>query len=323
MTIQQIYDLAITMGIKADPRGGQAVKKLLEKRKAEFKELSPKKKKFFDEEGLKNPFSDTRILNGSPATQVKRLMAGIDADASEVLIADRLNERGNKIDLVISHHPSGHALASLHDVMHVQVDMFAEAGVPINVAHALFEEHMGYVKRRFSPLNHGQAVDAARLLNIPLMSIHTVWDNLGHTFLVDYVNARKFDTVGELLEAINDIPEFAESTRGKSGPFIVSGSEKSPVGKIVVGFTGGTSGPKDAYKEMAKAGVGTIIEMHMPEDAVTELRKLHVNVIDCGHMAADSIGANIFFDQVEKSGVEIIPCSGFIRVKRGGNKAKG
>ena len=74
---------------------------------------------------------------------------------------------------------------------------------------------------------------------------------------------------------------------------------------------------------MAKAGVGTIIEMHMPEDAVTELRKLHVNVIDCGHMAADSIGANVFFDEVENQGVEVLPCSGFIRVsrkKKGGKK---
>ena len=45
MTIQEIYDLAIEMGIKADPRGKDAVKKLLDKRKKHFKELSEKKKK--------------------------------------------------------------------------------------------------------------------------------------------------------------------------------------------------------------------------------------------------------------------------------------
>ncbi len=47
---------------------------------------------------------------------------------------------------------------------------------------------------------------------------------------------------------------------------------------------------------------------------------MHVNVIDCGHMAADSIGANIFLDQLEAKGVEVIPCSGLIRVKRPGKK---
>jgi putative NIF3 family GTP cyclohydrolase 1 type 2 len=56
--------------------------------------------------------------------------------------------------------------------------------------------------------------------------------------------------------------------------------------------------------------------MHVPEDALEELKKLHVNVINAGHMASDSIGANIFLDELEKKGVEIIPCSGLIRIKR-------
>ena len=68
--------------------------------------------------------------------------------------------------------------------------------------------------------------------------------------------------------------------------------------------------------EMAKAGVGTIVEMHLPEDALSELKKAHINVIDCGHMAADSIGANLFLDELERKGVSVIPCSGLIRVKR-------
>jgi putative NIF3 family GTP cyclohydrolase 1 type 2 len=72
--------------------------------------------------------------------------------------------------------------------------------------------------------------------------------------------------------------------------------------------------------EMAKAGIGTIIDMHMPEDAIKEMRKLHINVINAGHMSSDSIGANIFFDELEKQGIEIIACSGLIRVKRGGKK---
>src|SRR3989344_3357679 len=183
MTLQEIYDLAIEMGSKADPRGIDGIKKLLADRKKEYEELSPKKKKLVDTESLTNPYSDTRILYGKPTTTVKTLIAGIDADASEVLLADRLREKGQKIDLVVSHHPSGHALAALHEVMGVQVDMFAQAGVPENVAHALFEERMSFIKRRFSPLNHGQAVDTARLLEVPLMAIHTVWDNLGHAYL--------------------------------------------------------------------------------------------------------------------------------------------
>jgi putative NIF3 family GTP cyclohydrolase 1 type 2 len=316
MTIQEIYNLAIEMGIEADPRGKEKVRKLLEKRRVEYEDLPQKKKRFFDQESLRNPYSDSRILFGDPQTKVRKVMAGIDAEAAEVLLADRLREKGEKIDLLISHHPSGHALSSLDEVMDIQIDMFAKAGVPENVAHALFDERREAVKRRISPLNHSRALDAAKLLGVPLMSLHTIWDNLGNRFMQEYLGKKQFDTVGEILDYILEIPEFAESEKGKAGPFIVSGSEKRRAGKIVVGFTGGTNPSKELYVELAKAGVGTIVEMHMPDEAVLELRKLHINIIDCGHMAADSIGANIFLDELEKKGVEIIPCSGLIRIKR-------
>lgn len=316
MSLQQIYDLAIEMAIKADPRGAEGIKKLLTKTKKDYEDLPSKKKQYFDKESLTNPYSDSRILFGDPKLPVKKIMAGIDADIGEVLLTDRLNQKGKKIDLLISHHPSGHALASLYEVMDVQVDMFAEAGVPANVAHALFEERKGIVKRRFGPINHNQSVDAARLLNVPLLALHTIWDNLGHSFMKKYLGNKKFDTLGEVLDYVNEIPEFIESTKGKAGPSIVSGTSNSRAGKVVVGFTGGTNPSKELYLEMAKAGVGTIIEMHVPEDALTELKKLHINVIDVGHMAADSIGANIFLDELEKKGIEVIPCSGLIRVKR-------
>ncbi len=316
MTLQEIFNLAVDMGIKADPRGSKGVKRFLVRAKKQYDELPEKKKKFFDKESLTNPYSDSRILFGDPKTTVKKLMAGIDGDASEILLADRLNGKGEKIDLVISHHPSGHALASLSDVMDVQIDMFAEAGVPANVAYALFEERKSAVKRRINPANHNQSVDTARLLGMPFLGLHTIWDNLGNNFMTDKLSKKTHDTVEEVLDDINEIPEFIEATKGKAGPSIVSGSPNSRVGKLVVGFTGGTNPSKELYTEMAKAGVGTLVEMHVPEDAVLELRKLHINIIDCGHMAADSIGANIFLDELEKRGVAVIPCSGLIRVKR-------
>lgn len=320
MTLQQIYDLALQMGIKADPRGVMGVKRLLTRLKKEYQDLPEKTKKYFDKESLKNPYSDSRILFGDPKMQVKKVMAGIDAEATEVLLVDRLNYpstgSGFGIDLLISHHPSGHALASLDEVMDVQIDMFAEAGVPENVAHALFEERKSAVKRRFGPLNHSRAVDCARLLNVPLLALHTIWDNLGNKFMKEYLGKKKFDNVGEVLDHINEIPEFVEAIKGKSGPSIVSGNEKRRAGKVVVSFTGGTNPSKELYTEMAKAGVGTLVEMHVPEEAVEELKKLHINIIDTGHMAADSLGANLYLDELEKKGIKVIPCSGLIRVKR-------
>ncbi len=316
MTLQEIYELGITMSMKADPRGEEAVKKSLARLKREYQEMPEKKKKYFDTESLKHPYSDSRILYGNPKMEVKKILSGIDADGSEVLLADRLNQKGMKIDLLIGHHPEGHAMASLHDVMDLQVDAYAQVGVPVNVGHALMSERMGEVQRRFRPANHNQAVDMARLLEIPLMTLHTVWDNLGDRFMKNYLKGKNFDTVGEIFDYLMEVPEYMESTKGKAGPHIASGNKNSRAGKIAVFFTGGTNPSKEMYIELAKAGIGTIVDMHMPEESLKEMKKMHVNVIDTGHMASDSIGANIFFDELEKKGIEIITCSGLIREKR-------
>src|SRR3989344_2300815 len=158
-------------------------------------------------------------------------MAGIDAGVAEVLLLDRLNQKRQNINLLVSHHPSSHALASLHEVMDMQIDMFEEAGVPANVAHALFQERMSQVKRRIDPRNHAQDVDAAKLLNVPLLALHTIWDNLGHQFMKNYLLKKKFDTTGEILNEKNKIPEFIEETKGKAGPCFYQDQKNQESGK--------------------------------------------------------------------------------------------
>jgi hypothetical protein len=241
---------------------------------------------------------------------------GIDTDAAEILLADRLNQKGAKIDLVVGHHPIGISLAALHDVMDLQVDAYANVGVPINVMDDLMKQRSDQVKRKIHPGNHNQIVDAARLLNIPLVNFHTIWDNMGDEFIRNYLSKNTFDTVGELLDYLMELPEYQEAARGKNAPEIVSGGPKHRAGKIAVFFTGGTNPSKEIYSELGKAGIGTLVDMHIPEECLEELKKLHVNVINAGHMASDSLGANLFLDLLEKRGIEVIVAGGLIRVKR-------
>ena len=323
MTIQEIYDLAIKMGTGADPRGKKGVEKYLERQKKSYEELPERKKEDFDLENLKNPYSDTRILFGDPSINVDKVMAGIDFDTGEVVLADRLNEKGEGIDLLIAHHPAGGALASLHEVMDLQVDLLAFYGVPINVAEGLMNERIGEVRRKFGPINHYRSVDAARILNLPFMCIHTVWDNLSWRFMADIFEKREFDTVGEVMEALGKIPEYAQAIKYKAGPSIFVGSEKNRAGKVVVaGFTGGTDASKDIYEKLSQAGVGTVIDMHAPEEHREEAKKHHINLIIAGHIVSDSIGANLFLDELEKRGISVIPASGLIRVSRINRKLK-
>jgi hypothetical protein len=54
----------------------------------------------------------------------------------------------------------------------------------------------------------------------------------------------------------------------------------------------------------------------MSEEHRKEAEKNHLNVIIAGHMSSDSLGMNLFLDEIEKQGIELVPSSGLIRVKR-------
>lgn len=318
ITLGVIYNKAVEMGMKADPRGVAGVKKLLARRKKEYAELSASKKAEYDREDLVNPYSDSRIILGDKNLKVDKILAGIDIDASEVLLADRLNQKGEGIDLLLSHHPEGGPLAALHEVMDVQVDLMANYGVPVNIAEGLMADRIGEVQRRFSPVNHNQAVDSARLLGLAMMCTHTITDNLVYQFLEDVFRKNHCDTVGEALAVLKTIPEYQEAMKGKAGPMIVAGSEKSRAGRIApLDITGGTEPSAMVYEKLADAGVGTIIAMHAGEEHRKECVKHHINLVIAGHMSSDSLGMNIFLDEIEKHGVKIIPCSGLIRIRRG------
>lgn len=317
MTIQDIYELFIKKGISADPRGKAGVVRTLGRVAKHHKRLSKSDQEYFDRESLTNPYSDTRILFGDPTTIVDKVLVGIDIHSAEMVLADRLNERGEGIDLVIAHHPEGRALAALDEVMDLQVDLLHGYGVPINVAESLMKERVGEVFRRFAPLNHHQAIDAGKLLNLPFMCVHTPADNLGWSYLTERIEKKEFDTLDEVVEELMKIEEFKIAQKQKAGPMIFLGSPQSRAGKVrVVEFTGGTEGAKEVYERLSHAGIGTIIGMHISEEHRKEAQKHHMNLVVTGHMASDSIGMNLLSDELEKKGVTVLPCSGFIRVKR-------
>ena len=67
---------------------------------------------------------------------------------------------------------------------------------------------------------------------------------------------------------------------------------------------------------MAIVGIGTIVGMHISEEHKKEAEAANLNVVIAGHMSSDSLGVNLFLDKIEEKGVEIVPCSGLIRISR-------
>jgi len=312
MTTQQIFDLAVKMGVKADLRGPEKVKKYLERAKKNYDELSAKLKEEFDKEKLTNPYSDTRVLVDLKKKNIKKIMVGVDMEGAELLLAEKQG-----VDLVIAHHPEGKALADLSSVMDLQAQVLADYGVPINIAESVIKPRIAEVARGVSPINHNRVVDMAKILGLDFICVHTPADNLGARFLVKIIKNKKPETVGEVVDMLKEIPEFKEAVKYNAGPKIFVGSPEASCGKITVTeFTGGTSGAKEIYEKMAQAGIGTVIGMHMGEEHRKEAEKYHINVVIAGHMASDSLGLNLFLDELEKKDVKIIPLSGLIRVKR-------
>jgi putative NIF3 family GTP cyclohydrolase 1 type 2 len=316
MKLGDIYDLAIQMGIDHDPRDKEEIERILNKNKEAFDALKDDEKEYFDSETIKNPYADTRILCGSHDADVKCLIAGVDMETQEVILADRLREKGEPIDLIMAHHPEGSALAALSDVMYLQADAWSKQGVPINIAEDLIGERAAEVRRGLMPINHRRAIDAAGLLGFNFMCCHTPCDNLVQEYVQKQIDEKNPRTLGDLIKTLKEIPEYKEAAKQKSGPVILVGDGGKRAGRIVVDMTGGTEGPEGAIEKLADAGVGTLVGMHFSEKLRKKAAEKHINIVVAGHIASDAIGMNLFFDQLENNGVKIIAASGFTRVKR-------
>ncbi len=317
MKLREFYDRAIEAGISSDPRGRKTVEAELQETRRAYEELKPEDKLTFDLEKLTNPYADSRILHGDQDQEVRTILAGIDMETPEILLADRMNQKGSGIDLVLAHHPEGRAYANFYEVMQMQADILHQLGVPINVAESQLSGRMKEVERSLLPVNHTRPVDAARLLDIPLVCLHTPADNMVASYLQTLFDREAPSRLKDIVKLLKTIPEYQESIRNNAGPRILIGSELRRTGKIFVDMTGGTSGSKESLHKLADSGVGTIVGMHMSEDHRKEAEKHHLNVVIAGHISSDALGLNLLLDAIDEQGsLTMIACSGFKRYTR-------
>ncbi|MFB0527846.1 MAG: NGG1p interacting factor NIF3 [bacterium] len=317
MNLTEFYKFVIEEGISQDPRGVERVKLEIKNKKEEFEKMEEAKKREFDQETLSNPYSDTRILNDTKK-EIENILVGIDIETPELLLADRLRSQGKKIELALAHHPEGRAYANFYEVMGMQADILNKYGVPINIAEDLLAKKIKDVSRKVMPVNHFRAVDAAELLDISFICVHTPADNFVTKYLQELLDKNKPERVEDTMELLKEIPEYKQSTARGSGPKVIVGSGKRRAGKIFVDMTGGTEGSEEALEKLSDSGVGTIVGMHMSDKHYQNAEKFHINVLIAGHMASDTLGLNLLLDRATKKfgPLNIISCSGFYRVKR-------
>lgn len=313
MKIKEVFDLAIALGREADFRGEECLSKYLQRRKEKYENLSSSEKDLFDLECLENPYMDSRIHNIAEDKEIKKVLAGIDIAGGEFYVSDKIGD----IDLVIGHHPVGKGLAWVSDVMQLQIEVLNYYGVPVNQAEKLIEQRISEVARSINGANHNEEVDLARLLKINFLNVHTPCDNLAAQFLKNEMEKSKPEYLEDILTLLKTIPEYREAIKIGAGPALFVGSSENRCGKIALTeITGGTEGSEQMYEKMAQAGLGTLIGMHMSERHKKAAEAANINVVIAGHISSDSLGVNLFLDELEKKGIEVVPCGGLIRVKR-------
>ncbi len=318
MKLDRLYKKAVQVGIANDLRGKKEIARILKVEKDKFSTLKKDEMEFYDKDRLFNPYADSRVLNGSLQLDIKTAIVGIDMQVGEILLTYLLNKDfGKKIDLIISHHPESYALAQLFDVMKLQADLIAEHGISISVAEQLMQTRISEIERRLMPVNHTRAVDAAKILGIPMMCIHTPSDNCVTNFLKKTFEKKKPATLKDLMLILKNIPEYKRSAKLQAPPKILNGSENNRCGKIFVEMTGGTEGSKDIYQRYASSGISTLVGMHYSEEHLEHAKNAKLNVVVAGHVSSDVLGLNLLFEEIEKEEkLEFIGISGFERIRR-------
>jgi hypothetical protein len=289
MKLSRFFELVLRYGIAADPRTGKRTIA---------------------------GYADSAILNGALGTDIRKILVGIDIDTSELLLADRIRQ-SKGLDLILSHHPQGKALAGLYGVMQMQVDILRSAGIPERVAQGFLNDRRNVVMRRLLSGNHDRVVDSARILKFPFVCTHTPADNHVYQFISGLLARKKPSVVKDIIDILLEVPEYQHAQGLLCGPRVILGNPRRAVGKMLIEMTGGTEGSQSIYKHLYRCGVRTLVSMHLSEDHLKVVTDANLNVVIAGHISSDTLGMNLLLDNIEKHGqFDILAVSGFTRIKR-------
>jgi putative NIF3 family GTP cyclohydrolase 1 type 2 len=253
--------------------------------------------------------ADSQVYVESPR-DVRSVLFGVDVDAGELLYAQQAG-----FDAVIAHHPLGeHARMDFAKVVHRQVDMMVAEGIDAETARAAVEQRLDRIHRADHMSNYNRIVDTARLIGMPLCNLHLACDIIGRQAIVDLLRERAGGdtTVAQVVDWLGEFPEM-EAAMTRPEAWIGDGSKR--LGRWVVAMAGGTNGGYPVFREYYKAGVDTVLAMHIAEDDLQKLRAEapdNANLLVTGHMATDSIGINRVIAGLEDQGVEVTRTSGVI-----------
>jgi putative NIF3 family GTP cyclohydrolase 1 type 2 len=243
-----------------------------------------------------------------PGENIKKVLMGVDMDTPELLLARELG-----YDCVVSHHPKN-TNKDMGNMLDTHIIKLEKLGIPRNKSQKALAAKKDELSYRFHVNNTRRSESAARLMNMPYISLHMPCDIISEEIVQKFIDEKFGDKpetkLGDITEALEEIGEYKNSLRK---PVIRVGSKDSYAGKIYVLMSGLTGPGTPIYKQYFEGGVGTLIMMHIPEKDAKELSEHgQGNVIIAGHMSSDSLGMNKVADKWREMGVEVTMMSGVV-----------
>jgi len=256
--------------------------------------------------GLEKAPSDSGIhVEGE---NIKKVLFGVDMDTPEIMLGKQLG-----YDCVITHHPRV-TDSDILEVLDGHIDKLEKLGVPRNKSQKRLTERREELGYNTHVSNSRRSESAAKLLDMPFMSIHQpadiISENVVQKLLDDKFADNNKTKISDIIEALEEIGEYKNSYRK---PVVRVGNKDSYAGKIYVLMSGLTGPGAKVLKEYFEAGVGTLVMMHIPEKDAKELKEHGIgNVVVAGHLSSDSIGMNLIAEEWAKHGVETTMMSGVV-----------
>ena len=285
MTIRELYEAAIRIGIDNDWRGSDCIDGILQTARAASEAPS------FDTDRLFNPYGDTRIAFGDPDRQVRSLLMAVDLRPTEVLLAAQMRAMGTPVDLCLSHHVSciNRGIYFFDDILLFHKYSLAEVGVPEDLRDDLVDRWTSTLRYVWKM----DTINTARNLDMPLMNIHTPCD----LFHVKHTRATFERMKDEPLEAIAaELNRTHEIREHKFDRVIVYGDPKARPGKVYNPVGAGWHPPTELFEAACRAGINTALLVGAPEPYLEMAGKYHVNVVEIPHDSNDNFGINLMLD---------------------------
>lgn len=310
MTIYEVFKTAIELGIAHDFRPREEVMHFPWHESVQSA----------SGDSFVNPYPDSGIVwVDNIDAPVHRVAVGIDLEEPELsAIKEWERSEGKVVDLFIGHHSEGRPLTSFPAILRTQLGNLKSEGVNTDHLDKYFDKLVDELVLDTISDNFNRVRDIAGLLKCNYLSLHSPVDNLSARFVEHLIQKEQPQTLGQCRDLLAAMPEYSLVRKeNQIEPMIPLGKPEDKLGRyLLTEFVGGEEGPLQIYDAMHKAGIDTIISMHMSPAALKRLKHDRMHVIAAGHSGSDSIGLNLLSDRLEKNGIEVIPIGGFVRCPR-------